>query len=85
MLYRHPSVQAVGVIGLPDGQDGGLVQAHVVLRDGSPPLTPAQMIDFARTRLAGHKVPVRVILTARLPLGLTGKVDRLALRRDACP
>ena len=83
VLYQHPSVKEAGVIGVPDGRNGEWVQAHVVLRDASQPVTPQELIDFTKTRLAGYKVPARVILADCLPLGLTGKIDRMALRKGA--
>ena len=80
VLYQHPSVRQAGVVGLSDRRGHELVQAHVVLKKGSIPLTEQQLIDFAATRLPEYKVPRQIIFTESLPCGPTGKIDRKALR-----
>jgi long-chain acyl-CoA synthetase len=83
VLYRHPSVREIGVIGVPDRRGGELVQAHVVLKEGSAPVTQQQMLDFARMHLAEYKVPDQIIFSENLPYGPTGKIDRKTLREKA--
>ena len=82
-LYQHPSVKEVGVAGMPDGAGGQCVVGHVVLKGDDPPVDERTLIDFAAAKLAPGKAPQRVIFTARLPYGLTGKIDRRALTRDS--
>jgi acyl-CoA synthetase (AMP-forming)/AMP-acid ligase II len=57
------------------------VVAFVVLRSGQP-VTEAELIDFARKRLADYKTPERVIFRDELPKGPTGKIQRRALRAE---
>lgn len=78
-LYRHPAVREVGVAGRPDVAGGQSVVAHVVLRADAGPVDARTLIDFATAQLAPGKAPRRVVLTDRLPYGLTGKIDRRAL------
>jgi acyl-CoA synthetase (AMP-forming)/AMP-acid ligase II len=52
-------------------------------RAGRAPPTGAALLGFARGRLAGYKVPRRVVLVDALPRLGSGKIDRQALARDA--
>lgn len=73
-------VEAV-VVGMPDAKWGEVGCAFVVTRDGS--LLEDAVVAHARSRLAGYKVPRRVVLVAELPRLGSGKVDRTALARAA--
>jgi len=67
------------VIGMPDPMHGEKVIAFVALRDGFS-ATEAELRDFGRGRIADYKVPERILLLPSLPKGLTGKVQRRALK-----
>jgi long-chain acyl-CoA synthetase len=82
VLYQHPTIREIGVIGVPDRCGGELVQAHVVLKE-SASVRQQQLLDFARMRLAEYKVPHHIIFTENLPYGPTGKIDRKTLRENA--
>jgi long-chain acyl-CoA synthetase len=81
VFYQHASVKEVGVIGRPDDVWGEVVVAFVVLRSGQP-VAEAELIAFARQRLADYKTPERVIFRDELPKGPTGKIQRRALRAE---
>jgi long-chain acyl-CoA synthetase len=78
-LYHHPAVLEAGVIGMPDPVHGEKVIACVALRDG---LTAGEqeLRDLVRSRIADYKVPERIVFLPVLPKGLTGKVQRRALK-----
>lgn len=78
-LYRHPAVLEAGVVGLPDPVYGAVPIAFVVARDGHE-AGEEQLRAHARVLLADYKVPARILFMEELPKGLTGKVDRRALR-----
>ncbi len=83
VLARHPGVTEVAVIGIPDARWGETVHAVVVARRPSPGeqgLDPAELIGWARERLAGFKCPTGVTVAEQLPRNATGKVLRSALR-----
>ena len=65
------------------GHGHELVQAHVVLQQGSTPVTEQQLIDFSGMHLPEYKVPSQIIFTESLPCGPTGKIDRKTLRETA--
>ena len=82
VLIQHPGVTDVAVIGIPDDRWGETVHAVVVPAadpDG-PGLDPAELVGWARPRLAGFKCPTGVSVVAALPRNATGKVLRAALR-----
>jgi long-chain acyl-CoA synthetase len=78
-LYRHPAVAESGVIGAPDEYWGEVVVAYVSLRPGHT-ATAEGLIAFARRHLAEYKCPERVLFLKALPMGITGKVQRRALK-----
>jgi len=74
-LYAHPAVQEACVISAYDPKRGETVKALVVLREtmrGS--LTPQQLSDWSRARLAAYKVPRIVEFVDVLPKTTTGKM-----------
>jgi long-chain acyl-CoA synthetase len=78
-LYQHPSVMEVGVIGMPDPILGERVIAFVSVRPTDAP-SEKELIEFARRRLADYKTPERVLFIEQMPRGLTGKVQRRAMK-----
>ena len=78
-LYQHPSVMEVGVVGVPDPILGERVIAFVAVRPTDAP-SEKELIEFARQRLADYKTPERILFIEQLPKGLTGKVQRRALK-----
>ncbi len=75
-LYSHPSIQEVVVIAKPDARRGETVKALVVLRAGeSGRVTPEQLSQWARERMAAYKVPREWEFVASLPKSATGKIQ----------
>ena len=82
VLYQHPAVMEAGVIGMPDATYGEQVMAFVALREGRS-ASEVELREFAREHLADYKVPERIEFLPVLPKGLTGKVQRRALKEQA--
>jgi len=83
-LEGHPDIQAVQVIGLPDEEWGELVTAVVQTQSGQA-LSLEQVKQYGRGKLAGFKIPKRVLIIQEQewPVTRVGKVDKIQLRRWA--
>lgn len=80
VLHRHPAVQDVCVIGMPDAHWGEIVKAVVVLRREAH--TSAQdLMGFCHDQLAGYKKPRSVDFVDELPKNASGKVSRKLLKQ----
>jgi len=82
VLLRHPAVQEVAIVGLPDEKWGETPHAFVVLREGAS-ATEADIITLARERLAHFKAPRGVTFVGELPKTATGKIQKFVLRKGA--
>lgn len=79
VLSSHKAVQDVAVVGGPDRIFGEVPIAFVVLRHGAS-VTQDDLIAYAEKTLSDFKVPRTIHFETELPLGLTGKFDKKALK-----
>ena len=79
VLLRHPAVQEVAIVGLPNERWGEAPHAFVVLKAGAA-ATEDELRGFARDHLAHFKAPHGVTFIAELPKTATGKVQKYVLR-----
>ena len=80
LMARHPAIEMVAVIGVPDDRMGEVGRAFIVLRPGQA-ADAAAIIAWARDNIANYKVPRRVIITTDLPRNASGKVVKTELAR----
>ncbi|KZS61810.1 long-chain-fatty-acid--CoA ligase [Mycobacterium ostraviense] len=73
VLYEHPAVAEAAVIGIPHDSLGEEVGAAVALKKGAV-VSPDELRDYVKDRIAAYKYPRRVWLIDALPKGPTGKV-----------
>ena len=75
-LYKHPAVQEVCIIGVPDAKQVERVKGFVVLKDpeAAGPEIEKELIDFCRRDLIIWSCPREIEFRSELPLTLVGKV-----------
>ena len=79
VLMRHPAIQEVAVVGMPDPKWGETPHAFVVLASDAT-LTAAELVAYARERMANFKTPRHVEFVDELPKTATGKIQKYVLR-----
>jgi fatty-acyl-CoA synthase len=79
VLLRHPAVQEVAIVGLPDERWGEAPHAFVVLKNGAT-VSEDELRQFGREHLAHFKAPHRVNFVSELPKTATGKIQKYVLR-----
>jgi len=80
-LYDHPAVAEAAVIGTPDERWIEAITAFVVVKGvGGGDVTADALIAHVRGRLAGFKVPKRVLFVDELPRNASGKLLKRVLR-----
>ena len=79
LLYRHPNIEEVAVIGLPDIQWGEIVTAVIKCKKDKY-LTDDEILAFCNDKLASFKRPEKIIFISELPRNSMGKILKKDLR-----
>jgi fatty-acyl-CoA synthase len=80
-LYRHPKVQDVQCVGVPDDKYGEELCACVVLRAGMS-ASEEEIREFCRGQIAHYKIPRYVRFVEGFPMTVTGKIQKYLLRQQ---
>ncbi|MBH0228733.1 long-chain-fatty-acid--CoA ligase [Halobacillus yeomjeoni] len=78
VMYSHPDIHEVAVVGAPHPELGETVISFVVTTN--PLLNESEVIDYCAEHLARYKIPARVEFMEELPKNTTGKILRRNLR-----
>jgi fatty-acyl-CoA synthase len=81
-LHTHPDIVDVQVTGVPDSKMGEEIMAWVKPRAGAT-LSPDDVRNFCRGRIAHYKVPRYVRFTDEFPMTVSGKVQKFRMREMA--
>ena len=79
LLYSHPAVADVAVVGEPDEVWGESVKAVVILKQGAS-LSEQEVVDYCKAHMASYKKPRKVVFLSELPRNASGKVLKRKLR-----
>ena len=80
-LYRHPQVQDVQVVGVPDPKYGEELCAWIIPKPGTAP-TESDIRDFCNGQIAHYKIPRYIRFVQSFPLTITGKVQKFKIRDE---
>ncbi|EJE50135.1 acyl-CoA synthetase (AMP-forming)/AMP-acid ligase II [Acidovorax sp. CF316] len=80
-LYRHPQVQDVQVVGVPDARYGEELCAWIVVKPGQE-LTEEAVRAFCKGQIAHYKVPRYIRFVAGFPMTVTGKIQKFRIRDE---
>jgi len=79
VLFSHPAVAEVAVIGVPSEKWGETIKALVVLAAGAT-ATEAELIAWCKDKAAGYKAPTSIEFREELARTATGKLQKFKLR-----
>lgn len=80
-LYRHPKIQDVQVVGIPDQKYGEELCAWVILRPGQV-LSEEEVKAFCKGQIAHYKVPRYIRFVSSFPMTVTGKIQKFKIRDE---
>lgn len=80
-LYRHPQVQDVQVVGLPDRKYGEELCAWIIPKPGQQ-LSEDEVRAFCKGQIAHYKVPKYIRFVTEFPMTVTGKIQKFKIREQ---
>ncbi len=80
VLYTHPHIAEVAVLGIPDQKWGEAPLAVIACKD-SMELTSDEVSAYCQQHLAKYKCPKRIEFMTSLPKNATGKIDKMAIKK----
>ena len=78
-LYRHPQIQDVQVVGVPDQKFGEELCAWIIAKPGQT-LDEAGVREFCKGKIAHYKVPRYLKFVDAFPMTITGKIQKFRIR-----
>ncbi|MCH2222461.1 MAG: AMP-binding protein, partial [Dechloromonas sp.] len=79
-LYRHPKIQDVQVVGVPDPKYGEELCAWIILKAGQS-CSEQEIRDFCQGQIAHYKVPRYLRFVENFPMTITGKIQKFMIRQ----
>jgi fatty-acyl-CoA synthase len=79
-LFRHPKIEDVQVVGVPDPKYGEEICAWIKLRAGES-ASPEEILAFCKGQIAHYKIPRYVRFVDAFPMTVTGKIQKFEIRK----
>ena len=79
VLFTHPKILDVGVVGVPDGKWGEVGKAYIVLKSGET-MNEEEALKFVRGKVGKYKIPKYVEFVEELPKTASGKIQKFVLK-----
>lgn len=83
VLQRHPAVQEVVVMGVPDEERGQIVKAFIVANQDPSKQLEGEIQNFVKERLSKHEYPREIEFVKSFPKTEAGKIKRQQLKKKA--
>ena len=80
-LFRHPEIEAVQVVGVPDQKYGEELCAWVKLKPGAS-AAAEEIQSFCKGQIAHYKIPRYIKFVDNFPMTVTGKVQKFLMREE---
>lgn len=80
-LYRHPKVQDVQCVGVPDAKYGEELCACIIVRPGMT-ASEDEIRAFCQDQIARYKIPRYIRFVPAFPMTVTGKIQKYLLRQQ---
>ena len=78
-LYKHPGIQDVQVVGVPDPKYGEELMAWIIAKDGET-LNSEDIREYCKGKISYHKIPRYIEFTQSYPMTASGKIQKYLLR-----
>jgi cyclohexanecarboxylate-CoA ligase len=83
LLFKHPAITSIAVVGYPDERLGERACAYVTVRDGAD-FSFGEMVEFLKQqKMAQQYIPERLEIVEELPRTPSGKIQKFKLRELA--
>ncbi|MDB5085397.1 MAG: AMP-dependent synthetase and ligase [Bacilli bacterium] len=82
VIREHPDVKQVAVIGLPDPLYGEQVVAYIVTNSPNEQRMVEEIMEYCRSTISSYKCPTAISIVSDLPMGTTGKIQRMSLKKE---
>jgi fatty-acyl-CoA synthase len=81
-LYNMPGIRDVQLVGVPSKKYGEQPGAFIITKENVS-LTPQDVQDFCRGKIAWYKIPKYVVFVKEYPMTASGKIMKFKLRETA--
>jgi long-chain acyl-CoA synthetase len=83
LMYQHPAINEIGVVGVPDPEVGENIKAYVSLKpEYQGKVTEQELMEWCKQNISSYKYPRIIQIIPQLPKSIVGKILRRELRTN---